>query len=202
MAGLGVLALVVWVALSADAGALTTGDSIPSSAPTPTDASAPPAGPSGGTGADTSTNMAAVAAGAVGGLVVGAVVASLVLAGASRRRRRGRPGTTVSPTAPTPATPSESPSALVDTVIAVRDLVEPGSVVYRRLGEGLRSSGIVELAPEGQPFDPTTQHATHAATTREPRQAGRVASVERVGYANAHHLLRPPEVVVYRLEER
>ncbi len=135
-----------------------------------------------------------LAAGAVGGYAV-------------RRRSAPRHADVSAATVPAATvTAGPSPSKtdgleqLIEAVIAARDLVAPSSVMAQRLGAALAQGGVAELAPVGQAFDPARHHAVQVTPTSDPSNADRIAEVQRIGYSDAHHLIRPPEVVVYRLE--
>lgn len=99
-----------------------------------------------------------------------------------------------------PTTTDGDLGQLIESVIAARDLVDPSSVMARRLGAALACGGVTEVAPVGQPFDPSRHHAVKATATTDPASADLIAEVQRVGYCDAFHLIRPPEVVVFRLE--
>lgn len=162
---------------------------------------------------------------AVAGLVVGLVIG--VGAGfkvARRARRRGRrlggclgtgppltrgqrPASQHSSSGSAPEPPSAMGAdmalvALADAVISVRDLVEPGSALARRIGAALAAGGVVEVAPIGEPFDPALHHAVQVSATDDVNKDGRIADVERVGYRDASRMLRAPEVVVFSASER
>jgi GrpE len=91
-------------------------------------------------------------------------------------------------------------TALVGSVIEARDLLDPDGVMAKRLGAALARSGVSEFAPIGQRFDPARHHAVDAAPTADPASADLIAEVQRVGYFDATHMIRLPEVVVFRLE--
>jgi molecular chaperone GrpE len=105
------------------------------------------------------------------------------------------------PPIPAPASAADADlAALVGSVIEARDLLDPQSVMAQRLGTALARSGVSEFAPIGQPFDPARHHAVDAAPTADPARVDLIAEVQRVGYFDATHMIRPPEVVVFRLE--
>lgn len=118
--------------------------------------------------------------------------------GAAAPSSAGRPSQAWPATSGRPE--SEQLARLVSSVIAARDLLDPHSVMAQRLGAALSGGGVQELVPIGQPFDPSRHHAVGTAGTTDPATANRIAEVQRVGYTDAHHTIRPPEVVVFRLD--
>lgn len=149
-------------------------------------------------------------AAAAAGLLAGAV-GCYVLLRPHRRVAAPMPPTAsplrAAPTASPPQTPPSPPApaaanlaTLVSSVIATRDLLDPASVLSQRLGAALSSGGVQELIPIGQPFDPNRHRAVETASTTDPASADRIAEVQRVGYRDAQNTIRPPDVVVYRLE--
>ncbi len=74
-------------------------------------------------------------------------------------------------------------------------LLEGTQATLRLLGSALEQVGIVELDPEGEPFDPAHHEAMtmQPSTTAEPNT---VLTVIQKGYAIHDRLLRPARVVV------
>jgi hypothetical protein len=150
------------------------------------------------------------------GLALGGAGCYLLLRSSPRHRTGSAPAAAAAATsggsppaswpasAPSPPRPPASDSRfqpLVDAVIATRDMVDPTSVIARRLGAALAEGGVVELAPVGQRFDPAQHHAVETAPTLDPARADQIAEIQRVGYREAHRLIRLPEVIVFRLEQ-
>lgn len=159
------------------------------------------------------TSWTALTIAAALGLIVGAAATYLLLRGSSGRHagpagsgepaRAPQPRPTVPPPGGWPA-PAPGPDPrrqpLVDGLIAARDLVDPDSVLSRRLGAALAEGGVRELAPIGERFDPGRHHAVATQPTNDPARAELIADVERVGYADAERMIRLPDVVVFRLD--
>lgn len=77
----------------------------------------------------------------------------------------------------------------------VEALLEGKQATLRLLNSALEQVGIVELDPEGEPFDP----AHHEAMTMQPSatvEPNTVLTVIQKGYAIHDRLLRPARVVV------
>lgn len=144
---------------------------------------------------------------AMGGIVVGAVFGWVW---GSRRRPSHLDPSAVGPIDGVngasgirrPGSDTERLTRLARSIVAARDLVDPGSVLSRRLGEGLSEADFVEDSPVGERFDPARHHAVEVTATADDEQVDRIAEVRRVGYSDrtSGGALRPPEVVVYRVE--
>ena len=78
-------------------------------------------------------------------------------------------------------------------------LLEGKRATLRLLDAALEQVGIVELDPEGEPFDPARHEAItlHPSTTSEPNT---VLTVVQTGYAIHDRLLRPARVIVAQEE--
>jgi len=78
---------------------------------------------------------------------------------------------------------------------AVETLLEGNQATLKLLTGALAKSGIVELDPEGEPFDPNV----HEAMTMQPSdevEPGSVVTVVQKGYQLNGRLLRPARVIV------
>lgn len=69
------------------------------------------------------------------------------------------------------------------------------SMVHRQLVDFLRDSGVQEISPLGQPFDPNLHDAVSQETSQTVAE-GVVLRVSRKGYTLKDRLLRPATVVV------
>lgn len=78
-------------------------------------------------------------------------------------------------------------------------LLEGKRATLRLLDAALEQAGIVELDPEGEPFDPARHEAMtmQHSTTSEPNT---VLTVVQTGYAIHDRLLRPARVIVAQEE--
>ncbi len=64
----------------------------------------------------------------------------------------------------------------------------------------LESEGLVRIAPEGEPYDPSLAEVVEVIPTDDPKKDHRVAEVVQPGFKLNDLLLRPARVKVYRLE--
>ena len=64
----------------------------------------------------------------------------------------------------------------------------------------LRAAGYDLLVPTGQPFDPALHDAVERRPTTDARDHNVVAATYRAGCRGRGHLLRSPEVAVFRFE--
>ncbi len=90
---------------------------------------------------------------------------------------------------------------LVQVCIYTRDRCTSAALV-ERLGQTLEEVGVVTMAPDGQPFDPTRHEAGGSQVAPEPGAAGTIAAVEVPGYSDRGTVLRAPVVTVYRAAGR
>lgn len=141
------------------------------------------------------------------GVVLGALVGALVAAGLSRRRPATRAPVT-GPVGPPGADPqlaaqavevARQRGALVTALVELRDQVS-SDALRQQAGTALQSAGLRELRPDGERFDPQWHVAVDQEPTGDARLDHVIASTERPGYLDGAHVLRRPEVVVYRLD--
>ena len=83
--------------------------------------------------------------------------------------------------------------------MALRDKL-PSSALAEEAGRVLTDAGVVELRPEGLPFDPSAHRAVDQVAVGDAARHNVVLSVERPGYADGTHVIRQPEVVVARAD--
>lgn len=89
---------------------------------------------------------------------------------------------------------------LISTCIDLRDrLAHTSPALDRTLRSALERVGVLEVSADGERFDEQRHNAVERAWTDDVELSGSVASTDRVGYADGEHLLREPDVVVYRL---
>ncbi|HMJ75901.1 MAG TPA: nucleotide exchange factor GrpE, partial [Iamia sp.] len=167
---------------------------------------------------DDGTSIAALGAVGVVAFILGLIVAAIPL-GAALSRRRSVPVAPLAPPAPghAPPPPLPTPAAgspaigpapsrdadqirhqrvvLVEALIALRDKL-PSAALGDEAAQALAAAGIVEVRPEGMPFDPTHHRAVHQVATDDPARHNTVAAVERPGYSDGTSTIRQPEVVV------
>ena len=99
-----------------------------------------------------------------------------------------------------PAAPATAPAdrvALVDALIEVRDQVTSvtlGDVLDRALA----AAGVQPISADGEAFDARIHHAVASTPTTDAGLHDRIASTEKLGYADGDRLIRPPQVVVYQ----
>lgn len=72
--------------------------------------------------------------------------------------------------------------------------------VTERLEEGMNSIGVTALRPRGEPFDPSRHEAGGTVRTADHTLDGLIAETETLGFTDRGRMLRPPVVVVYRLD--
>jgi len=61
----------------------------------------------------------------------------------------------------------------------------------------LADAGVEAIDGDGDSFDAGRHRAIHRVDTDDPRQHGRIASTERLGYSDRGKVIRPPEVSVF-----
>jgi hypothetical protein len=89
---------------------------------------------------------------------------------------------------------------LVDTCIAVRELVE-SAALREQLDDALRGVGVTAVqAAAGEPFDPAQYRATGTVATTESALDDMVARTQRRGYLDRGRRLSYPEVLVYTVD--
>jgi hypothetical protein len=168
-----------------------------------------------------STPVAAADAGGLGlplvGMLLVAALALGVLVGLLARRLTapGRPqaaGRTAG-AAPAPAAWAAAEASragesqqraradgLAAALVDVRDRLD-NAALADRIDAALVRAGWFAIDPIGRPFDPRSQRAVDREPTGDPALHGRVASTERLGYADVGGVvLRTPEVVVHQYD--
>jgi molecular chaperone GrpE len=143
----------------------------------------------------------------------GIALLALVALPVGRRRRpksvpqrRDSPPAAVRAPPPQPAPPPsdearEDREALIRSCVYLYDIIhEPA--LRDRLRDALAEAGVVELDSAGGPFDPTKHKATGRVPTADPSLDGRIAAVERPGFADRGRVFRLPEVTVYSAASR
>ena len=121
---------------------------------------------------------------------------------AVRQRARRAQSPDAAPAIEPDSVPPSAESAherLIEAVISVRDLLDPDTVISRRIGAALQDSGVHELVPIGERFDPVRHHLVFTTATAVPAEDGLICEVQRVGYSQGPRTIRVPEVVVYKL---
>jgi GrpE len=73
-------------------------------------------------------------------------------------------------------------------------------VLQADIDRALRTAGYQPLDPTGQAFDPSVHEAVERRRTTDARTHNLVAATYRSGWYGHGHVLRSPEVAVYRLE--
>jgi hypothetical protein len=111
---------------------------------------------------------------------------------------------------PAPVRHAARPPQAVTELIALRDMVTAASesdgaakalaAVGRKLGHVLEREGVRALEDEGE-FDYRFQEIVDVRRTADPGQDERVCETIRPGYALGERVLRPQQVVVYRLDD-
>jgi hypothetical protein len=71
----------------------------------------------------------------------------------------------------------------------------------QRLLAAMAGVGVEPIDPDGEVFDPERHHAIFRTPASNSSQHGRVASTERLGFADRGKIIRRPEVAVFREEE-
>ena len=69
-------------------------------------------------------------------------------------------------------------------------------MVERKLDKTLRTAGLEQVNPVGEPFDPARQEAVGTEPAATPEEDGTVGRVYQIGYTFKGQLLRPARVVV------
>ena len=77
-------------------------------------------------------------------------------------------------------------------------ILEGVELVERKFLRTLLDAGIVELNPEGEPFDPNVMEAVMRAPTDDPEMDDLVAMVFQRGYSFKGLLVRPARVSVHK----
>lgn len=85
---------------------------------------------------------------------------------------------------------------LVRLCVDLHDSLERPAL-RERVVRALADVGVTAIVPVDAVFDPARDEAVTSVVTDDPGLLGRVASVERPGFRDQDHLLRPAEVVVY-----
>jgi molecular chaperone GrpE len=80
-------------------------------------------------------------------------------------------------------------------------LLDGVSLVQRNVLSVLERAGLAEIPAEGQVFDPAVHEAVLTESTDDPGRDGRVAGVLQRGYRFGDRLLRPAQVVVWKLRD-
>lgn len=80
-------------------------------------------------------------------------------------------------------------------------LLDGVSLVQRNVLSVLERAGLAEIPAEGQVFDPAVHEAVLTEPTDDPGRDGRVAGVLQRGYRFGDRLLRPAQVVVWKLRD-
>ncbi|WP_326639090.1 nucleotide exchange factor GrpE [Streptosporangium sp. NBC_01755] len=89
--------------------------------------------------------------------------------------------------------------ALVGACVGYRDqLAERHPRLAGTLLEALNRAGVQEIVADGQRFDPRLHEAFGTAPAGSPELHDIVAETVRRGYADGGHVIRVPQVVVYR----
>ncbi|MET8048891.1 nucleotide exchange factor GrpE [Streptosporangium sp. NPDC005286] len=89
--------------------------------------------------------------------------------------------------------------ALVGACVGYRDqLAERHPRLAGTLLEALNRAGVQEIVADGQRFDPRLHEAFGTAPADSPELHDIVAETVRRGYADGEHVIRVPQVVVYR----
>ena len=81
----------------------------------------------------------------------------------------------------------------------VAALLEGIGLVERKLLDALEREGLRRVDAEGERFDPLLHDAVLTQPTDDPARDGRIAHVLLPGYRFGERLLRPAQVVVWKL---
>lgn len=140
-----------------------------------------------------SFSIPAAVVGFFGTLLAGFLVLGLMILG----QRRDRPVAAVAPTSAVPNEGNPDRDKLVQTLVYVRDRAN-SQALGDRIMRDLVAIGVIELRPDGEPFDSARHEAGGSQETEDPRLDGRIAAVETPGYVDQGRILRLPVVTVYR----
>ncbi|MFC4062069.1 nucleotide exchange factor GrpE [Planomonospora corallina] len=89
--------------------------------------------------------------------------------------------------------------ALIDACIDCRDQIEERHPnLSGLLLDGLNRAGVREIVADGEHFDPRRHEAFGAEPTDRPELHDTVAETVKRGYADGDHVIRVPQVAVYR----
>ncbi|GAA3151758.1 hypothetical protein GCM10010466_48500 [Planomonospora alba] len=89
--------------------------------------------------------------------------------------------------------------ALIDACIDCRDQVEERHPhLSGLLLDGLNRAGVREIVADGERFDPRRHEAFGTEPTDRPELHDTVAETVKRGYADGDHVIRVPQVAVYR----
>jgi molecular chaperone GrpE len=88
---------------------------------------------------------------------------------------------------------------LVLACIEVADQVE-STMLHDQLVDALADVGVERFEPDGERFDPHVHAAAGWEGTTDPALDGRIAAVQRPGYRSGEREIRPPDVIVWRLQ--
>lgn len=69
--------------------------------------------------------------------------------------------------------------------------------LYNQLFSVLKSSGLEELNPEGEMFDPRLHEAVSSSPTENSAQDQKISKVLQKGYALSGKIIRPAKVIIY-----
>ncbi|WP_068924088.1 nucleotide exchange factor GrpE [Planobispora rosea] len=91
--------------------------------------------------------------------------------------------------------------ALVEACIGYRDqIAERHPQLAGTLLDGLHRAGVREIVADGRPFDPRLHEAFGTEPTDRPELHDIVAETIKQGYTDGDHVIRVPQVAVYRYE--
>ncbi len=91
---------------------------------------------------------------------------------------------------------------LIGACIELADVI-PSDSLRSRLRDALTGAGVEPVLPEkGAEFDAASYRVVDRVATDDPALHNRIATIERAGYVDRGRRLRPPEVLVYVLEDR
>lgn len=76
------------------------------------------------------------------------------------------------------------------------------SLAVQSFLQALERHGVVRIAPDGEPFDPTLAEAVRVDPVQDPEQDGVVTQTLRPGYRLGDQLVRPAAVAVGRRASR
>ena len=135
-------------------------------------------------------------------LLVAGVALALLLA----RRLAQPPAPGAAPAGAPPAGDDEliarDRELLVGVCVELADVI-PSDALRSRLRDALAGAGVEPVLPEkGAEFDGVGYRIVDRVATDDPALHNRIATVERPGYVDRGRRLRPPEVLVYVLEDR
>jgi len=151
----------------------------------------------------TTASVLSIVLAVVGGFALGAGV------GLTYRARRPSPAHSTVPASPLDdgadaqiGGAGAQRARLAAALIDLRDRLE-SDALDAEISAALASSGFreVTVAP-GSPFDPEQHRGVDWEPTHDPEHDKLVAHTDRPGYVDGTTVLRPPEVVVYRLADQ